>query len=122
MSSIPMGTTVESSASIEAPTSRPFPAILREAITTGLVEVLGSAGAKAAFYYLDLSNTEDARQVHAGLVEVFGSGARALEVSVLRELYSRLGARFEPEGGRTFADYVLYAKRLHGRLPTEVRR
>jgi hypothetical protein len=96
---------------------RPFTAVLREAVTVGLVEVLGSAGARAAMFYIDLADPANVKKIHSGLVRVFGAGTASLESSILRELFSRIGRRFEPEGGRTFADYVLEAKRLFSREP-----
>ena len=89
-----------------------FFATLRESVLTALVDVLGAAGARATLYYIDLSESTDVKQIHTWLVVVFGAGAASLEAAILRELYSRLGLRFEPHDSRTFADYVSEVKRL----------
>jgi hypothetical protein len=96
----------------DSPDGRGFHSIFREAVLVALVDVLGTAGAKATTYYVDLSGAADVKKVHSGLVEVFGSGAAALESAILRELYSRIGRKFEPEESATFADYVGVAKKL----------
>jgi hypothetical protein len=102
-------TTVQNDYSVQTQ-GKPFSAVLREAVTVGLVEVLGSAGARATMFYVDLADPTNVKKIHAGLVKVFGAGTASLETSILRELFSRIGRRYDPEGGRTFADYVLEAK------------
>jgi hypothetical protein len=89
-----------------------FPSILRESVVVALSDVLGSAGARAALYYVDLSDIADVKKIHRGLVDVFGAGAAALEAAILRELFSRLGYRFDPEESQTFADYINDAKKM----------
>lgn len=95
--------------------AKSFQAKLHAAITRGLSEVLGDAGAKATSFHLGLTPTSTAAAVHDGLVKIFGSGTQALELSILRELYSAVGSKFEPEESKTFVGYVTEAKRVRPR-------
>lgn len=89
--------------------------LFSEAVTLGLTGVLGSAGARAAFYHLQLTESADAEKVHDGLVGFFGAGAQALEASILRELYSRIGSPFDSDVSMTFSGFVTEAKRMHSK-------
>lgn len=95
--------------------AKPFQMVFSEAVTVGLTSVLGPSGARAAFYHLGLAVSADARKVHEGLAKFFGAGTQALEASILRELYSRLGMNFEPEESMTFTSFVAEARRIHSR-------
>ena len=92
-----------------------FQMLFNQAVTMGLTDVLGATGARAAFFHLGLSDSSDAKKVHEGLVHFFGSGTQALEASILRELYSRLGSRFDPGVSMTFSGFVNEARKLHSR-------
>ena len=98
---------------------RPFPALFSEAVTVGLADVLGSAGARAAFFHLRLTQPSDAEEVHEGLVSFFGAGTQALEASILRELYARVGSSFDPEESMTFMAFVTRARKMHSKLGGE---
>ena len=89
-----------------------FQAKFHDAIRVGLSEVLGEPGAHATSFHLALKPSSGPAAVHNGLVRVFGSGAQALELSILHELYSALGAVFRPEESKTFVEYVSDAKKL----------
>ena len=92
-----------------------FQLLLHEAVVSGLTEVLGAAGARAAFFHLKLTEFATAAEVHRRLVGIFGMGTQSLESSILRNLFSRMGSSFEPEESMTFPDYVGVAKRIHAR-------
>jgi hypothetical protein len=83
-----------------------FTSVLRESVLLGLSDVLGSAGARAAFYHLKLPESATAAEVHTGLVRIFGMGTQSLESSILSILYAKVGMQFDPEESMTFADYV----------------
>lgn len=86
-----------------------------QAVTVGLTGVLGSSGARAAFFHLGLTGSADANRVHDGLVEFFGTGAQSLEASILEELYARVGASFDSGVSMTFAGFVAEARRVHAK-------
>ncbi|MDE1854241.1 MAG: hypothetical protein KGI38_10930 [Thaumarchaeota archaeon] len=92
-----------------------FQALLNNALTTALTEVLGAAGARATFFHLGLTESAGAGKIHDGLVRIFGRGTQSLEASILRELYTRLGTTFEPEESATFATYVNQAQKFHNK-------
>ena len=85
---------------------------LHSAIAKGLADVLGDAGARATSFHIGLKPTSSAAAVHEGLVRMFGTGAQALELSILRVLYSDLGSAFEPDESKTFIGYVSEAKKI----------
>ena len=95
-----------------SPRTESFQMRLYRAITGGLSDVLGAAGAQATSFHLGLKPTTGAAAFHDGLVRMFGTGAQALELSILRELYSGLGSAFDPEESKTFVDYVSDAKKM----------
>lgn len=94
---------------------RPFQAMFNQAVTVGITEVLGSAGANATFYHLGLEQSADPRRVHERLVGFFGAGTQALEASILRVLFARIGSQFDPGESMTFVGFVADARRLYGR-------
>ncbi len=93
-----------------------FQMMLSDSVTVAMTDVLGSAGARAAFFHLGFNGSADAKHIHEGLVRVFGAGTQALESTILRELFARVGSRFEPEESKTFASYVGDAKKAYQRL------
>ncbi len=100
---------------------RPFPEVFSEAVTVGLADVLGSAGARAAFFHLRLTQPLDAEEVHEGLARFFGAGTQALEASILRQLYARVGSSFDPQESMTFMGFVARAREMHSKLGGEPR-
>lgn len=113
-----MKTSLESPSQLEA-TPTParqrleFRLIFHDSVVSGLTEVLGAAGARAALFHLGFSETATATEVHRELVRVFGLGTQSLECSVLRSLFAALGSSFKPEGSVTFYESVEDARKLH---------
>lgn len=98
--------------SLDSRLQESFQTKLHDAVSKGLTEVLGEAGAKATSFHLGLKPSSSAASVHEGLVRLFGTGAQALELSILRVLYSDLGSAFKPEESKTFIGYVSDAKKI----------
>lgn len=92
---------------------RSFQLLFHEAVVSGVTEVLGSAGARAAFFHLKLIESADADEVHNGLSRIFGMGTQVLESSILKVLYVRVGSAFAPEESLTFSEYVAVAQKLY---------
>jgi hypothetical protein len=95
---------------------KPFQLVLHEAVASGLTEVLGSSGARAAFFHLKLTQAADAGKIHEGLVKIFGAGVKPLEFTILGDLFARIGSRFDPHESKTFVKFVAEAKSLYGKL------
>ena len=96
--------------------TKPFQLVLHEAVSTGLTEVLGPSGARAAFFHIGLTQATDAQKVHEGLVGMFGTGTQSLESSILRELFAKVGSTFDPGESMTFTRFVADARRIHSKL------
>jgi len=94
-----------------------FLGIFREAVTMGLVEVLGSAAAQAAIYYLNPFGREDPRKFHTKLAAIFGAGTPSLESAILEILFERLGLKLVQDGS-SFEETVREAERVYAKGAT----
>jgi hypothetical protein len=89
-------------------------ALLSETSLAVLTRVLGKKTATLLAWRFKIVQTRQDEAVslssadafsHA-LHRVFGSGADAIELLILRDMYSRSGATFSPVSGYSFEDYV----------------
>ncbi len=99
--------------------TKDFEQLLLEAVDEALAS-LGDSAKEAIYFHLEdkfeISKDEIPRNLEVflkGLDEIFGVGARFLEILMMKELYKRIGQPFEWEEGREFmfTEYVVAAKR-----------
>jgi len=86
--------------------------ILEEAIEEGL-NVLGSSGKQMLFFHLEknyrLKKQEITRKPEAFAVaieEIFGAGASVLEKIIVKNVYSKLGLKYQEKKMYRFSDYL----------------
>ena len=82
-----------------------------ESVVAGLKNVIGESPMKAAIYHIGFSrSTASPEEFSGGLRRVFGPGSAVLEKIVAKELYQRLGLRFQDANNFDFASYVKRAR------------
>jgi len=94
-----------------------FEKLFIEAVDEGL-ETLGESGKHMIFFHLEKSYSIKRHEIPKkpeafakGLEKIFGAGAAVLEKLIVKNLYSKLGLKYEDiESRRPFADYVKYVK------------
>jgi len=89
-----------------------FDKLFIEAVDEGL-DVLGESGRQMIFFHLEKSCSIKRHEIPkkpeafaAGLEKIFGAGASVLEKLIVKNLYSKLGLKYEDKEERKFADYV----------------
>ena len=103
-----------------------FERILLKTINDVLVEVFGEKAASIIYGYIEENFSLTQRNITCnlqdfirGLNEFLGSGARMVEIMILKELYSNFGFEFEQvDDRRSFVDYV---NELKHKLETSAR-
>ena len=90
-----------------------FKSINHQAIKEGLSNVIGSSGAVAVIinFHLDVYE-DDPFAFHKALTSVFRLQAEILEKSIVKELYSKMGERFETSSVFDFATHMDFLKQL----------
>jgi hypothetical protein len=89
-----------------------------EAVDEGL-NFLGESGKQMVFFNLERSCSIKKNDIPkkpeafaAGLEKIFGAGAAVLEKLILKNLYSKLGLKYEEKSEYAFADYLKDVKDL----------
>jgi len=89
-----------------------FDKLFIEAVDEGL-DVLGESGRQMIFFHLEKSCSIKRHEIPkkpeafaAGLEKIFGAGASVLEKLIVKNLYSKLGLKYEDKEERKFAEYV----------------
>jgi len=87
--------------------------LLFEVIDETMKEVFKEEGAKAIYNYLANNShlkleeiAEKPEVFSAGLERLLGSGASVIENLILKNLYRKLGLKFEEKKGYEFSDYI----------------
>jgi len=88
-----------------------FDKVFLECASSTLEDILGRSCAKAILYHVRAS-TIGVEAFAEALEGIFGSGAYALEKSILTNLYSRAGKTFQEKEGYKFIDYIGEIKSL----------
>ncbi len=106
---------------LESPHSRDFKKLLLEAIDETLSS-LGDSSKRAIYFYLERNFSIDKQDIPNKIEEftnaienIFGNGAKILEIQIMEHLYKNTGSTFEysPEKSDLFfADYTK-AVRIH---------
>jgi len=93
-----------------------FAKVLIEAVDDGLL-ILGESARKAIYYHLEKEHSlkreevlENLEVFAKGLEDMFGAGALVIEKSILANLHSKLGLKFEERKNCRFIDYLKKAK------------
>lgn len=75
-----------------------FSQIMNQSIVDGLANVIGKSGAQSVIINFHLGDSiMDPTTFHNAMVSAFQeSGADLLEKAILKELYQKIGERFEP--------------------------
>jgi len=89
-----------------------------EAVDETLKQIFKEDGAKVIYEFLEnhsclkLEEVADKPEVFsASLERLMVSAARVIEQTILKNLYSRLGLKFEEKTGYEFSDYIRELKR-----------
>ncbi|MGD8505695.1 MAG: hypothetical protein PVF15_03420 [Candidatus Bathyarchaeota archaeon] len=92
-----------------------FRRALIEAVDSGL-QSFGESPRSAIYFHLERNLKlrreeipEKVKSFHEGLENIFGSGSRAVETIIVRDLYTKLGLEFEERIDFKFQDYVRQA-------------
>jgi hypothetical protein len=95
---------------------RNFEKLFVEAVDEGL-NILSESGKQMVFFHLERDCAVDRQNISERsesfgkeLEKIFGAGARVLEQQIIKNLYSKLGLRFEEKKGFSFEDYVKKAR------------
>jgi hypothetical protein len=95
-----------------------FEKTLLEAVDHALLS-LGESPRKAIYYHLDKSFKLQREEIPAdtdefshALNNFFGPGARVIEKTIVKNLYSKLNLDFEEKSSFEFVDYVSLAREL----------
>jgi len=87
--------------------------LLLSAVDETMRRVFSEAGAKVIYDYLEnscyLKREEVAEKTEvfsAGLERLLGSGAPVIENLILKNLYRKIGLKFEEKPGYEFSDYI----------------
>jgi len=87
--------------------------LLLEVVDATMKQVFGEIGAKVIYSYLEnnphLKREEIAEKPEVfstGVKKLLGSGASVIERLILKNLYRKLGFRFEAKEGYEFSDYI----------------
>jgi hypothetical protein len=90
-----------------------FRQALLEAVDTGLQQILGDSGRKATYFHLQRMYSLTREDIPnnpavfaSGLEKIFGVGANVIEESIVKNLYSKLGIKYEKKKGARFVDYL----------------
>lgn len=104
-----------------SPRNRDFQNLLMEAIDEGL-SLLGSSSKQAIYFYLEKTFAIKKHDIPSkigeftnAIEEIFGRGAKILEIQIMKHLYEKVGHDFEyfPEDDElVFTEYV-EAARMH---------
>jgi hypothetical protein len=96
-----------------------FDAVLLEAVDETL-STLGDSARQSTYYHLEKKFQMPRRDIpnrpkdfQNGIERIFGSGARFLEILIMKKLYEKLGSPllYDEKKDLVFADYVTAAKR-----------
>jgi len=97
-----------------------FEKLFIEAVDEGL-GTLGESGRHMIFFHLDRSYSIKRHEIPKrpeafaqGLEKIFGAGASVLEKLIIKNLYSKLGLKYEDREDRPFADYIKDVKKAEG--------
>ena len=95
--------------------------ILLEAIDEGLL-MLGEGGKQSIHYHVEthyqIKREEICDRIEAfgkALENLFGAGAKLIEATIAKNLYERLGLKFESHEGWALVDYVNHARKAMAR-------
>ena len=87
--------------------------LLLKVVDATMKHVFTEAGTKVVYSYLGNSThlkreeiAEKPAVFSAGLERLLGSGAPVIEILILKNLYRKLGLKFEEKKGYEFSDYV----------------
>jgi len=87
--------------------------LLLSVVDETMKQVFREEGAKAIYNYLENNShlkreeiAEKPEVFSAGLERLLGSGAPVIENLILKNLYRRLGLKFEEKKGYEFSDYI----------------
>ncbi|MBS7608720.1 MAG: hypothetical protein QW734_10975 [Candidatus Bathyarchaeia archaeon] len=93
---------------------------LIEAVDEGLL-MLGESGREVVYFRLRFSYAIGKEDVPSHpeifdecLRSIFGSGAKAIEKAIIKNLYKKLGLKFVEKENFDFLEYLNYAKRQSG--------
>jgi len=94
-----------------------FNKLVLETLDEELKGIFGEAATLIIYGYLENNLslkreeiTEKIELFYKGLEKFFGSGAHMLENTILMDLYSNFGLKYETKKGYTFVDYVTELK------------
>ena len=86
---------------------------LLEAVDNGLQQILGDSGRQATFFHLQRMYSLTREDIPSnpavfasGLEKIFGVGASVIEESIVKNLYCKLGIKYEKKKGARFVDYL----------------
>jgi hypothetical protein len=95
-----------------------FEEILIEAIDCGLL-ILGESARKSIYFHLDQDFSlqkqkipENPEALENALETIFGVGALVIEISILKNLTSKLGLKFEERKSFNFTDSVNKVRKM----------
>ncbi|MGB9714351.1 MAG: hypothetical protein ACPLZC_05160 [Candidatus Bathyarchaeales archaeon] len=98
-----------------------FNQVLLEAVDEGLL-IIGESGRNAIYFHLQNSCSlkredipEKPEVFMDGLKKIFGLGAQAIEMSIVKCLYSKLGLEFRERKDYDFLKYLDDAKNASGK-------
>ncbi len=111
---------------LESPQSRDFKKLLLEAVDETL-SLLGDSSKRAIYFYLERNFSIEKRDIPTKIEEftnaienIFGNGAKILEIRIMEHLYKSVGSTFEysPEKSDLFfADYTKAVRTHVGNSP-----
>jgi len=95
-----------------------FEKILSEAVDNGLM-ILGESARKSIYFHLDQDFSlqkekisENPEALENALESIFGVGALVIEISILKNLASKVGLKFEEKKSFNFVDSVNRVRKM----------
>ena len=95
-----------------------FEKILSEAVDNGLM-ILGESAKKSIYFHLDQDFSlqkekipENPEALENALESIFGVGALVIEISILKNLTSKLGLKFEERKSFSFTDSINKVRKM----------
>ena len=95
-----------------------FQKILSEAVDHGLL-ILGESARKSIYFHLDQDYSlqrekipENPEALENALENIFGVGALVIEISIVKNLASKLGLKFEEKKSFNFVDSVNRVRKM----------
>jgi hypothetical protein len=95
--------------------TRQFPILLRASLSDVLESIFGRSGMEAVLHHVGQGSiAENPVEFQRRLSAIFGSGSEVVESQIVKDLYRRVGLRFDPAEKLGFGESVEKARKWYG--------